>query len=91
MKGGKSIAVTADHGTFLATPDDPDVILLRLTNGRLVHNAPDYPRPRVLTFKTQDLPVNVPAVESFRARNGSDELTLPELLKLGTSKHAVSD
>jgi lipopolysaccharide export system permease protein len=84
MKGGKSIAVTADRGTFLAT-DDPDVILLRLQNGRLVHNAPDYPRPRVLTFETQDLPVNVPAVESFRNRTGSDELTLPELLKMGTS------
>jgi lipopolysaccharide export system permease protein len=84
MKGGKSIAVTADHGTFLAT-DDPDVILLRLQNGRLIHNAPDYPRPRVLTFATQDLPVNVPAVASFRARTGSEELTLPELVKLGTA------
>src|SRR3954471_20901643 len=87
LKQGKSIAVTADHGTFLAT-DDPDVILLRLTNGRLVHNAPDYPRPRVLTFKTQDLPVNVPAVAQFRSRNDNDEMTLPELVKLGGSKHA---
>jgi hypothetical protein len=26
LKGGKTIAVTADHGTFLAT-DDPDEIL----------------------------------------------------------------
>ncbi len=41
----KTIAVTADHGTFLAT-DDPNVIMLRLSNGRLVHNAPDYPQPR---------------------------------------------
>ncbi|MDB5691090.1 MAG: lptF [Alphaproteobacteria bacterium] len=90
MKGGKSIAVTADHGTFLAT-DDPDVILLRLQNGRLVHNAPDYPRPRVLTFTTQDLPVNVPAVERFRGRSGSDELTLPELLKLGTAQRIPPD
>jgi lipopolysaccharide export system permease protein len=85
MKGGKSIAVTADKGTFLAS-DDPNVILLRLSNGRLVHNAPDYPQPRVLTFSTQDLPVNVPAVAQFRARSWSEELTLSELLKLGASK-----
>ena len=91
MKGGKTIAVTADHGTFLASVDDPDVILLRLTNGRLVHNAPDYPRPRVLTFETQDLPVNVPAVARFRARNDNAEMTLPELLKLGASKRAAPD
>src|SRR3954468_19591970 len=91
LKGGRSIAVTADHGTFLASVDDPDVILLRLSNGRLVHNAPDYPRPRVLTFETQDLPVNVPAVENFRGRTGSDELTLPELLKLGASSKAKTD
>ena len=90
LKQGKSIAVTADRGTFLAT-DDPDVILLRLQNGRLVHNAPGYPRPRVLTFETQDLPVNVPAVENFRGRTGSDELTLPELLKLGASRHVKAD
>ena len=35
----RSIAVTADRGTFLAT-DDPNTIILRLANGRLVHNAP---------------------------------------------------
>jgi lipopolysaccharide export system permease protein len=90
MKGNKTIAVTADHGTFLAS-DDPNVILLRLSNGRLVHNAPDYPQPRVLTFETQDLPVNVPAVAQFRARNDNEELTLPELVKLGDSSRAPPD
>jgi lipopolysaccharide export system permease protein len=75
----KTISVTADHGTFLAT-DDPDVILLRLSNGRLVHSNPGYPQPRVLTFQTQDLPVNVPAIANFRARSGNDEMTLPELV-----------
>ena len=48
-RNGGTIAATADRGTFLAT-DDPDVILFRLTNGRLVHNAPDYRAPRVLSF-----------------------------------------
>jgi lipopolysaccharide export system permease protein len=83
----KTLAVTADHGTFLAT-DDPDVILLRLINGRLVHNAPDFAAPRVLTFQTQDLPVNVPAIASFRSRKSNEELTLPELIRLGTMAKA---
>ncbi|MBV9932250.1 MAG: LptF/LptG family permease [Alphaproteobacteria bacterium] len=82
---GKTVAVTADHGTFLAT-DDPNTILLRLSNGRLVHNQPGYRAPRVLAFQIQDLPVNLPKVEAFRHRGttgGVDELTLTELLKLG--------
>ena len=36
-KTGKSLAVSAQRGTFLAT-DDPDVILLRLTNGVLTYS-----------------------------------------------------
>jgi len=41
---GRTLAVTADRGTFMAT-DDPETILLRLSNGRLVHNAPGYRTP----------------------------------------------
>jgi lipopolysaccharide export system permease protein len=86
LKGGKTIAVTADRGTFLASPD-PDTILLRLANGRLVYNVPGYLAPRVLTFDIQDLPINLPAIERFRARGGkTEELTLPELIKIGESK-----
>jgi lipopolysaccharide export system permease protein len=84
------IAVTADHGTFLAT-DDPAVILLRLSDGRLVHDKPEYPAPRVLTFQTQDLPVNVPAIANFRRRAGDDEMTLPELIRIAGSKTAPAN
>jgi lipopolysaccharide export system permease protein len=92
-KDGKTLAVTADHGTFLAT-DDPNTILLRLQNGRLVHSQPGYRAPRVLAFQIQDLPVNLPKVEAFRRRGGNavgdnDELTLPELLKLGQADKAA--
>src|SRR4029077_18587899 len=52
---GRTLAVTADQGTFLAT-DDPDTIILRLTTGRLVHDAPGYRAPRVLSFENHDLP-----------------------------------
>jgi lipopolysaccharide export system permease protein len=41
----------------------------------------------VLTFDIQDLPINLPAIEQFRARGGkTEELTLPELIKIGESK-----
>ena len=65
QKNGRTLAVTADRGTFLAT-DDPDTILLRLANGRLVHDAPGYRIPRVLRFVQHDLPINLPAIANFR-------------------------
>jgi lipopolysaccharide export system permease protein len=90
-KDGKTVAVTADEGQFLAT-DDPDVIILRLHNGRLVHNAPSYLAPRVLTFQSHDLPVNVPAVANFRGRGGKNsEYTLPELIRIGHASKAPVD
>jgi lipopolysaccharide export system permease protein len=79
---GRTLAVTADLGTFLAT-DDPDTILLRLTNGRLVHDAPHYRTPRVLSFASHDLPIDLPASGTFRGRgNDYEELTIPELVKV---------
>jgi lipopolysaccharide export system permease protein len=83
---GRTIAVTADRGTFLST-DDPNTIQFRLINGRLVHNGPNYRTPRVLSFTRYDLPVDLPAIAAFRGRgDGTEELTLPELLQLGTNR-----
>ena len=85
---GRSVAATADLGTFLATEDE-DTIVLRLVRGRLVHDAPNYKVPRVLSFEQQDLPIDLPAIESFRGRgDGNDEFTLPELIRLGRSSGA---
>ena len=85
---GETLAVTASRGTFLAT-DDPNTILFRLAEGRLVHDAPDYTVPRVLSFTRYDLPVDLPAMAAFRRRgNGSEELTLPELLRIGIGRAA---
>lgn len=87
-RDGRSLAVTADRGTFLAT-DDPDTILFRLSNGRMVHNAPGYRTPRVLSFVQHDLPIELPAIESFRGRgNGVKEMTIRELVRLGWSDGA---
>jgi lipopolysaccharide export system permease protein len=78
-RDGRSLAVTADRGTFLAT-DDPDTILFRLSEGRLVHDAPSYRAPRVLSFESHDLPIDLPAIEAFRGRgDGTREMTLAEL------------
>jgi lipopolysaccharide export system permease protein len=78
-KDGQSLAVTAAKGTFLST-DDPDVILLRLSSGTLVHNPGPDTVPRVLSFEQHDLPVNLPSMTSFRKRGeGNLERTLPEL------------
>ena len=82
-RDGRTLAVTADQGSFLAT-DDPDTILLRLTNGRLAHDAPNYKSPRVLSFESHDLPISLPTIESFRGRgDGYAELTIPELVRIG--------
>jgi lipopolysaccharide export system permease protein len=82
---GRSLAATADLGTFLGT-DDPDTIILRLTRGRLVHDAPGYKVPRVLSFESHDIPIDLPRIESFRGRGDrNNELTLPELVRIGGS------
>lgn len=82
-KDEKSLAVTAETGTFMAT-DDADTIILRLKNGVLVHNAPNYKTPRILSFTAHDLPIDLPKIEAFRGRGGKDrERTIPELVRTG--------
>ena len=82
-RSGTSVAATAEHGRFLST-DDPQTILFRLIEGRLVQDSPKFATPRTLSFETYDLPVSIPAVESFRGRgNEFDELTLHELFLVG--------
>ncbi len=82
-KSGQIVSVTAEHGQFLAT-DDPDTIILRLTQGVLIHDAPNYEKPRILSFSSHDLPIDLPDIESFRSRGGEDlEYTIPELVRVG--------
>jgi lipopolysaccharide export system permease protein len=85
---GQTLAVTAAHGQFLAT-DDPDTIILRLTDGVLVHNTASYKTPRILSFSSHDLPIDLPKIENFRGRGDGDvELSLPELFKAGLSRQS---
>ena len=78
-KSGTQISASAERGQFLAT-DDPETIIFRLQEGRLIQDAPKFPTPRTLAFTSYDLPINLPAGDRFRQRgNEQDELTLPEI------------
>ncbi|HUE79142.1 MAG TPA: LPS export ABC transporter permease LptF [Sphingomicrobium sp.] len=80
---GASVAATAQAGRFLST-DDPDTILFRLRNGRLVQQSPKFAAPRALSFDSYDLPITLPRVDSFRSRGHEhDELTINELYAEG--------
>lgn len=78
---GGDVVATASHGRFLAT-DDPETILLRLEEGRLIQQDPRFTTPRTLAFQSYDLPIKLPQIDSFRARaqNDAEEMTLPELI-----------
>ena len=82
-RSGMSVAATAATGRFLST-DDPDTILFRLRNGRLIQQSPKFAAPRTLSFESYDLPINLPQVDRFRNRGHEhDELTLNELFHEG--------
>ncbi|MGV7123187.1 LPS export ABC transporter permease LptF [Sphingopyxis sp. 550A] len=85
-KDGQTVSATAARGQFLAT-DDPNTIILRLSQGVLIHESPKFAVPRVLTFDNHDLPIPLPKIEAFRLRGGADrELTIPELFVVGKDK-----
>ena len=84
---GVVLAISARQGQFLANRESPDTIILRLTDGQIVQDGPNLATPRVLTFSSHDLPIDLPKIEEFRQRGGKDkEYILPELLKLGWNK-----
>ncbi|QFT78890.1 Lipopolysaccharide export system permease protein LptF [Erythrobacter sp. THAF29] len=83
---GQVLSISAREGTFLATTDDPNTIILRLTEGTIVQDTGSE-TPRVLSFSRHDLPIDLPAIEEFRERgDASREYILPELLSIGWSE-----
>ena len=81
---GQVLSISARQGQFLASRDSPDTIILRLSDGQIVQDGPNLASPRVLTFASHDLPIDLPKVEEFRRRGGKErEYILPELLSLG--------
>ncbi len=85
---GQVLSITASEGNFLATSDNPDTIILRLTDGTIVQDSASA-TPRVLSFTRHDLPIDLPAMERFRERGEAErEYILPELLEIGWSDTA---
>ena len=80
---GQVLSISAKEGAFLATSDDPNTIILRLTEGTIVQDTGSQ-TPRVLTFTRHDLPIDLPKIEEFRERGAEErEYILPELLRIG--------
>ena len=83
---GQTLAISAKEGRFFANRNNPDTIILRLTDGQIVQDGPGIQSPRVLTFASHDLPIDLPKIEEFRKRGSYDrEYLLPELLQIGWS------
>lgn len=85
---GQVLSISAREGAFLATRDNPDTIILRLTEGTIIQDTGTQGQtPRVLSFSRHDLPIDLPAIEAFRARGDKTrEYILPELLRIGWSR-----
>lgn len=90
---GQVLSISAREGAFLATRDNPDTIILRLTEGTIIQDTGMKGQtPRVLSFSRHDLPIDLPAMEKFRARGDETrEYILPELLRIGWSRDAAPD
>jgi len=90
-KKGQVLSISAREGAFLATRDNPDTIILRLTEGTIIQDTGMRGQtPRVLSFSRHDLPIDLPAIEKFRARGDETrEYILPELLRMGWSREAA--
>ncbi|WP_234026910.1 LPS export ABC transporter permease LptF [Erythrobacter sp. HKB08] len=90
---GQVLSISAREGAFLATSDSPDTIILRLTDGTIVQDTGGTDEtPRVLTFTRHDLPIDLPAIEEFRARGDAErEYILPELLRIGWSDNTTEE
>ncbi len=85
---GQVLSISAREGRFLANRENRNTIILRLTDGTIVQDTPGQ-TSRVLSFSRHDLPIDLPAIERFRARGDeSREYLLPELLELGWSEDA---
>lgn len=87
-ENGEVLSISAHHGRFLALQENLDTVILRLTDGQIVQ-SPKGLSPRVLSFSTHDLPIDLPALEKFRKRGGRErEYVLPELFKIGWGQGA---
>jgi lipopolysaccharide export system permease protein len=90
---GQVLSISAKEGNFLATSDDANTIILRLTDGTIVQDpGSGDATPRVLSFTRHDLPIDLPRIEEFRKRGDAErEYILPELLSIGWSDEETQE
>ena len=89
---GQVLSISAKEGTFLATTDNPDTIILRLTDGVIVQDMGGSSSPRVLSFTRHDLPIDLPTIAKFRSRGDAErEYILPELLRIGWGERQTTE
>lgn len=88
---GQVLSISAREGRFLANEENRNTIIFRLTDGTIIQDMPGE-EPRVLSFTQHDLPIDLPAIERFRARGDeAREYLLPELLELGWRDDTVQE
>ncbi|AZI36601.1 putative permease [Caenibius tardaugens NBRC 16725] len=88
---GQVLSISAREGRFLATADSRDTIILQLVDGTLIQDT-GKSSPRVLSFSTHDLPIDLPKIEQFRERGQKErEYVLPELLRIGWNDQLPED
>jgi lipopolysaccharide export system permease protein len=88
---GQVLSISAREGRFLANREDRNTIILRLVDGVIVHHVARG-NPRVLSFSQHDLPIDLPAIEEFRARGEDErEYVLPELFEIGWSEQSTAE
>ena len=88
---GQVLSISAREGRFLSTSDNPDTIILRLSDGTIVQD-PEGETPRVLSFTLHDLPIDLPTIQSFRQRGENEaEYILPQLLEIGWSDSSTEE
>ncbi|MEO0062321.1 MAG: hypothetical protein RLZZ08_881, partial [Pseudomonadota bacterium] len=81
-RNGQVLSISAREGRFLANRENRNTIIFRLVDGTIVHEVAGK-APRVLSFSQHDLPIDLPAIERFRARgNETGEYLIPELFRL---------
>lgn len=89
---GQVLVISAREGQFFANRENPDTVILRLTDGQIVQDEPGLNSPRVLSFASHDLPIDLPKIEQFRRRGDVDrEYFLPELLRIGWSDKSSAE
>ena len=90
---GQVLSITAREGSFMATSDNPNTIILRLNEGTIVQDTGGSGArgtARVLSFTRHDLPIDLPAIDEFRRRGDAErEYILPELLSIGWSQDSA--